>query len=140
MQDMIANARGKAGSNATVGKLIAELPFGFWTLLVGNRFDGLWRRSLYKAFPHARVRRQIIHWRLDGVRFLRNRIAHHEPIISSNRVVYTGFSGQPTIALPSMLECVSWVSPATAEWLRTSTRYEVARALLEEMATRGIQL
>ena len=59
MQKMITEARFKAGGAATVGKVIAELPFGFWTLLIGNRFDDIWRRSLYKAFPHARKRRRL---------------------------------------------------------------------------------
>lgn len=79
MQNMLSEARNKAGRTATLGKVIAELPFGFWTLLVSNRYESLWRLSLHRAFPHARSRRQIIHWRLDAIRFLRNRIAHHEP-------------------------------------------------------------
>jgi hypothetical protein len=140
MQNMISDARFKAGGAATVGKVIAELPFGFWTLLIGNRFDDIWRQSLYKAFPHARTRRQIIHWRLDGIRFLRNRIAHHEPILSSRNLVYTGHLNQPTITLPELLECVSWVSPATADWLRTSTRYEAACTLLSDVAASGTQI
>lgn len=140
MKNMVAAARSNAGPNATVGKVIAELPFGYWTLLMGNRFDDIWRRSLYKAFPHARVRRQIIHWRLDTVRFLRNRIAHQEPILSSSNRVYTGHLNQLTMSLPEMLECVFWISPATADCLRTSTRYETAKTILLEVSNSGVRL
>lgn len=140
MKGMIADARSKAGPRATVGKVMAELPFGFWTALVGNRFDPIWRHSLHAAFPHAKLRRQLIHWRLDVIRFLRNRIAHHEPILSSGNHVYTGHPNQPTIRLTELLECVHWISPATAEWLRTSSRYEIANTVLSEVAISGIHL
>ena len=140
MRNMIVDARSKAGPRASIGKVVAELPFGFWTTLVGNRFEEIWRRSLYTAFPHAKVRRQIIHWRLDVIRFLRNRIAHHEPILSSANQLYTGHPNQPTISLQELLECVEWISPGTAEWLRQSTRYEQAKSLLMEVAISGIQI
>lgn len=140
MRNMVSDARSKAGSRATVGKVVAELPFGFWTTLLGNRFDAVWRASLHKAFPNATVRRQIIHWRLDVIRFLRNRIAHHEPILSSSNRVYTGHPHQPDISLPDLLECVDWISAGTAHWLQRSTRYEQARSLLAEVSISGIRL
>jgi hypothetical protein len=140
MRSMVYDARAKAGPAATVGKIVAELPFGYWTFLLGNRYEDLWRRSLHKAFPYARTTRRNVHWRIDTIRLLRNRIAHHEPILSSRNEVYTGHINQPTIALPALLECVYWISPATADWLRTTTRYEAARTLLAETAAAGWQL
>ena len=82
MSDMLSLARTKIGTAASVGKVIAELNFGFWADLIGARYDPIWRKSLHKAFPHAHVPRKIVHWRLESIRSLRNRIAHHEPIIT----------------------------------------------------------
>ena len=58
----------------------------------------------------------------------------------NNRNVYTGLAAQPTISLSAMLESVNWISPTTAESLRTSTRYEAANRLLDEIASSGIRL
>ena len=41
IQKMVDNARRKVGSPAPVGKLIAELTFGFWPFLIGGQFHGL---------------------------------------------------------------------------------------------------
>lgn len=140
MNSMIADARSNAGAGAPVGKVIAELTFGFWPNMITSRFEDLWRASLYKAFPSAHVPRKPIHWRLETIRRLRNRIAHHEAILTSRNEVYTGFIDQPTMTLPAILECVTWVSPPTAEWLRTTTRYIQAIALLKEVADSGVVL
>ena len=42
------------------------------------------------------------------------------------------------MTLPAILACVPWVSPPTADWLRTTTRYyHQAIALLAEVAGSG---
>lgn len=67
----------------TPGRVVAELPFGFWVSLLGSGTDyetRLWRPALRHAFPSYRGRRAPLHREFDGVRRLRNRIAHHEPI------------------------------------------------------------
>ncbi len=140
MNGMIADARSNAGVRAPVGKVIAELTFGFWPNMITSRFENLWRASLYKAFPASGRPRAQVHWRLETIRRLRNRIAHHEAILTSRNEVYTGFIDQPTMSLPAILECVTWVSPPTSEWLRTTTRYNQAIALLAEVAGSGVVL
>ena len=140
MRKIIEKGREKAGPNAPVGKLISELTFGFWPGMIGNTYEDLWRHSLHKAFPHSSARRQIIHWRLETIRFLRNRIAHHEPVLSSTNDLYTGRPQQMKIRLPDILECVAWVSPSSATWLRSTSRYDEAVALLAATAASGIVL
>jgi hypothetical protein len=140
MNRMISAARQSAGSGAPSGKIVAELPLGFWVNMTGNHYDDLWRQSLYKAFPIASVRRQIIHWRLDTIRRLRNRIAHHEPILTSKNSMITGFVSQPLITLPEILECLEWVSRPTASWLRSTSRYNQAVALLASVNSSGVIL
>jgi hypothetical protein len=67
----------------SAGRMVAELPFGFWVSLLGSGADyetRLWRPTLHLAFPGYRGRRAVLHLELDASRRLRNRIAHHEPI------------------------------------------------------------
>ena len=74
----------------TSDQIVAATSFGLW---VGLTSDGiprdrvysyettLWQPRLQHAFPHrGDRRRKYIHSKLDGIRVLRNRIAHHEPI------------------------------------------------------------
>lgn len=140
MSEMLAEAHRKIGPNPPVGKVIAELNFGFWAALIGNRYEHIWRNSLYKAFPHAHIQRSLIHWRLESIRHLRNRIAHHEPILTSNNTVCTGRFEESRISLNALFECVGWVSPATADWLMTTTSFRQADQLLQEVAAMGITL
>lgn len=140
MRNMIDKARRNVGPGAPVGKLVAELTFGFWPFLLSGQYHNLWSASAHKAFPHAHVPRSFVHTRLETIQRLRNRIAHHEPILSNTNEVYTGQLGNPKIALPALLECVFWVSPATADWLRATTRFDQADALLAEVAGTGFAL
>jgi hypothetical protein len=72
--------RHAGGSQAPHGKLVAELPFGFWWSLLADEYNRLlWQPALRHAFDGT-VRRRRLHAELDEVRRLRNRIAHHEPI------------------------------------------------------------
>jgi hypothetical protein len=140
MNAMINDARRAAGAGAPIGKVIAELPFGFWPSLISSQFHALWSVSLYKAFPHAHVPRRVVHWRVEVIRRLRNRIAHLEPILTSRNEVYTGFGAQPTVTLPQVLQCVEWISPATAQWMTACTRYNQAAAILTACHASGIVL
>jgi len=68
------------GPAASHGKIVAELPFGFWWSLVADEYNRrLWQPALQHAFE-GKVRRRKLHAELDDLRRLRNRIAHHEPI------------------------------------------------------------
>ena len=70
------------------GKVIAELSFGFWEHLFVTVHDPvLWTPHIHNAFPNlplglaAYQARGDIHNRLSRLRKLRNRIAHHEPLM-----------------------------------------------------------
>ncbi|MGW2214071.1 hypothetical protein ACWCSD_03710 [Nonomuraea sp. NPDC001684] len=74
---------GRQGLTPTPSEVVAELPFGFWVSLIGrgNNYDQrLWRTTLYQAFPGYRGGRHALHRKLDFLRVLRNKIAHHAPI------------------------------------------------------------
>ncbi len=75
-------------TQATSGQIVAELTFGFWTTLLSQPYhQRVWapdRTALIRAvFPHLPPvpnNRQAVHQRYNDLRFMRNRIMHHEPI------------------------------------------------------------
>jgi hypothetical protein len=100
----------------SAGKVIPELKFMFWVSMVTARHDmRLWVPHIARFFPALqpsaapRDRRRILHTRLDELRKLRNRIAHHEPIY--DRRLLDDYA--------KITEVVSWISPDTTAWLRS---------------------
>ena len=117
----------KSGYAIDPPHVIAEMPFGFWVSLLGKGGRGrapntrrknydmtLWRKALYKAFPHSRKSRVETHSPFDYLRTFRNRIAHHEPVF--NRHLEADFR--------SILEVSGWICPKTADWIRHHSRVE----------------
>ena len=72
---------------ATTDKVVAELKFVFWQKMFTQRFDArLWDGHILSLFPNAAVAveadlRSRIYSDLEVIRKLRNRMAHHEPIL-----------------------------------------------------------
>jgi hypothetical protein len=68
------------------GRIVAELSFGFWTSLFDIRYEHgqvLWPRLLKTTFqnlPKGQKTRSFLSRELNRIRFLRNRVFHHEPI------------------------------------------------------------
>jgi hypothetical protein len=147
-RDQLNKAEIKPGIGGKPGKVLAELTFGFWIDLIksANHWT-LWvnpnhktgqGRSLHKAFPNARVARSVIHGRLKAIQLLRNRISHHEPVLTSSSALY---SGVPTlITLPQLVECLEWICFDTAQWMRTQFRYTEAERILKHVAGMKISL
>lgn len=76
----------RLGKPVTSGRVIAELSFGFWVGLFSNAYDQtIWRTDLYKLFSPRPQRHELFN-KLDRLRTLRNRIAHHEPIFQRQLV------------------------------------------------------
>lgn len=71
------------------GKVIAELSFGFWHNLTDAGLEHtLWVPYLHKAFrPRKAPKRALFNQKLEKLRQLRNRIAHHEPIFHLDLLV-----------------------------------------------------
>ncbi len=105
----------------TLGQFVASMSFGFWVRLVsrGGYINGgpkadydrtLWRPALHRAFPGHR--RSSVHRRLNHLRQLRNRIAHHEPIFDRDLVK----------DYEDLLEAVGWISPDVRSWIERHSR------------------
>ncbi len=66
------------------GHMIAELTLGFWTSFFNKSYENLWQQYLHDIARTAdgkKMERKFFSSRLDRIRSLRNRIAHHEPIL-----------------------------------------------------------
>lgn len=110
--------QGRPGHEAH-SPIVATLSFGFWISLLGpggrtatgrkaNYEMTLWRPALRAAFAHrAPLTRRQVHRPLNDLRALRNRIAHHEPILGRNLL-----NDHERI-----LEICGWMSPATRAWV-----------------------
>lgn len=138
-QDQLADAKAKPGVAGKPGKVVAELTFGFWVDLISrHNHNRLWMgKRLSSAFPNTTLRRDAIHARLKSVQLLRNRISHHEPILTSARALY---NGNGVLRLAQILECVEWVCPDTAQWIRSQFRYAEAERILNHVNGSGVML
>lgn len=117
--------RRRRSPSLTVGKLVAELNFGFWVYLfdadygfVNPSEPKLWPRLLDRVFPHLpsaepRVRDRF-HKRLMAVNALRNRAFHHEPLWRLEDL--------PT-RYADMVTILSWMSEPAARTVRHLDRF-----------------
>lgn len=98
------------------GRVVAELPLGFWRYLVESRYlTSLWVPATHRAFPDGdpdlRTRQKDVAFRMQQLNFVRNRAAHHEPIHSRDL----------RKDLRSALDLAEWISPAAASWVANTT-------------------
>lgn len=105
---------------ATPGHIVADLSLGDWVRLLGTggRKHGIavdyvktiWRPHLALRFPTA-ASRQDMHGRVEQLRLLRNRIAHHEPLLKLNLFDHH----------QSAIELLSIISPVLASDLAATS-------------------
>ena len=98
----------------TTGKVIAELKFVFWERMFTSRHDGaIWNHHLRTVLPNLDSTKSVQQLRkeafdtLHGIRDLRNRIAHHEPIFPRNI--------QEELA--QIRKVIGWRNTVAATWL-----------------------
>ena len=113
------NRATRRGRTEVHGKVIAELSFGFWRFLCTPHYlTSLWVPALAAAFPghpHVgdprRVRADVAD-RMQRLHFLRNRIAHHEPIHQRDLAHEHG----------ELLDIVGWICADSHTWVGSLTR------------------
>ena len=120
--ERIASARtelARDGHGDAPPRIVAALSFGFWVSLLGpgGRMGGgrkanyemtLWRPALRRAFAHrTTLTRKEAHRPLNGLRTLRNRIAHHEPVFARDLARDHG----------RIVEVLGWMTPGTRRWV-----------------------
>ncbi|WP_317229247.1 hypothetical protein [Clavibacter sp. MX14-G9D] len=116
--DQIAEAEGyldkrKGVGNWGAGHVVAELKTSFWEGLLVNRYHAaLWNKGLDGAFKHYTGRRADLRTRMERLRLLRNRAAHHEPIFARDLAVDHRF----------MCELAGFVSLDLKVWIESHSR------------------
>ena len=116
--DSMAGILRRGAGVTTADQFVASMSLGFWVRLVGRGgwvnggrkadYDRtLWRPALHRAFP-GHPRRKVQR-RLDGLRQLRNRIAHHEPIVGRDL----------NKDHDDLLEAVGWISSDVRAWIES---------------------
>lgn len=93
----------------TQGAVVAELTFGFWVTLLSAYYEPrLWTPAFAPVFRSSgrKMRRQIVHNRMNELRIFRNRVAHYEPIYHMN----------PAQVHADIISAIAWVCPESAAW------------------------
>lgn len=101
----------------TSGAVVAELSFSFWTSMIGKPYENLWQQTLHqiaKKPDDKGVSRKNFAKPVGQIRLLRNRVAHHEPIINWNLPKHYG----------NIMERILWMSSPAHEWCRENARFE----------------
>ena len=107
------------GKAAEPGRVVAALTFGFWTAFANKGYEERWRATLHRAAdPAARdadgrgLTRKSFAKPFAALRDLRNRGAHHEPILDRDLRRHHA----------TILRVTGWLAPAAAAWTRAERR------------------
>ena len=124
---MAASELKRDGKDLTPSGIVSAVTFSFWTTMLGPKYDTLWQTHLHRIGRQRSgrgLRRKDFAGPLTPIRILRNRIAHHEPILGWH--------------LPQHHETIhrltGWLSPTAAAWCfeldRFVATYPLVRILL----------
>ncbi len=100
----------------TRDQVIAGLSFGFWSGLLGPKYEELWRNCLHRVFPHGSGRRSQISSALERVRAFRNRLAHHDSMIKVDI----------PFELRHVVQLAGYLSTDASQWLMRSQNEAMA--------------
>ncbi|MDF9878049.1 hypothetical protein [Cellulosimicrobium cellulans] len=93
-------------------QIVAGLSFGFWSGLLGSRYEELWRDALRHAFPYSDGRRKQLSSAVERVRKFRNRLAHHDSMVNVD----------VPFEIRQIVELAGFIDPAAARWLEQCSR------------------
>lgn len=99
----------KGVARASTCDVVSAQTYYFWVAMLTSRYEQrVWQAEFTRSFPSApaNVDRAVVHGRAEAIRLLRNRIAHHEPLLMID------VAG----AYRRALSMVHWISPPKATW------------------------
>lgn len=108
-------------------KILSELKFAFWVCLLSSRYtETLWTPYLRHCFPnYPSGDREDLYNNISNIRDIRNRIAHHEPIVFELNTWQVKSQDELEKMYSQILEVTSWICKDTAEFV-------VKRAIVKE--------
>lgn len=89
-------------------QIVAGLSFGFWSGLLGRKYEQLWRDCLHRAFPNSTGQRKQLAVAVEGVRKFRNRLAHHDSLLNVD----------VPFEIRRVLEVAGFIDTSAAKWLQ----------------------
>lgn len=104
------------GKNSTPGRIVAALTFSFWTSMLSPDYEVLWQKTLHRIARRENgkgLRRKDLSGPLAPIRTLRNRVAHHEPIIQWNLSKH----------YENIVHLTRCLAPAAADWCEGHSRF-----------------
>lgn len=95
--------------------IISNLSFGFWVSLLYPNYElSMWRQSLRNVFTeNQKITRKEIHQKLESIKQIRNRAAHHELILKFDLKLYH----------QTIYEILEHLSPELANWTSQLDRF-----------------
>lgn len=110
----------------TPDKIIAELPFGFWSSLFNVQFQTiLWKdlRLIFPRCPKPQRQRHTVSSALNQIREPRNRVFHHEQLLwlSPSLIDLHG----------KAIEVVGWIDQKLPPWLASYDRLPTTWAAIQ---------
>jgi hypothetical protein len=110
----------------TPDKIIAELPFGFWSSLFNVQFQtNLWKdlRLIFPRCPKPQRQRHTVSSALNQIREPRNRVFHHEQLLwlSPSLIDLHG----------KAIEVIGWLDPKLPPWLASYDRLPTTWAAIQ---------
>jgi len=125
----------RAAARPSAGRVIAELSLGFWRYLLVSRYEhSLWNPGVRSQFPalsglSGSDSRKRVHERVEALNYLRNRVAHHEPVYETFSIPGPRQLDAVT-TLHESIELVEWADPDAGSWIRERSTYaEVAASI-----------
>lgn len=133
VQNELDKAEGRVKKSVpSLPDIIAASDFNLWRELCKPAYAGVfWAKRIPIAFPHmtlAGKERDVLaelHRRVDLLLKLRNRIAHHEPIIGSN---WEKVGAKLTDRHRDAVELLGWMSGDLARWVLARDRFPAVLA------------
>jgi hypothetical protein len=93
-------------------QIIAGLSFGFWSGMLGSRYEDLWRSALRHAFPYSPGNRKAVSAPVEAIRKFRNRLAHGDSMLNIDI----------PFELRRILDVTGYIDPQAKAWLETINR------------------
>jgi hypothetical protein len=108
---IIKVAKKTKGKPFSTGDVISDLTFSFWREMLKSQYEKhIWNKELRSTFPNLLdvERRQNIYNNIDASLKIRNRIFHHEPILTDpNKMMETH---------EKIIKSISWICNDTSKW------------------------